>query len=143
MTRINVMHFLAVIAAAVSLASSALAQQTAFGHVVSLQTGSLGGPPHASITTAIAADDTLAVALDVPFVNSSETGPTTIHPQPTTPCKITNGGYALDPRDTGNKLNESVLLSAYLAGHRVSLHLNGCVFGKPRIISVVLSTANN
>ena len=46
MTRISVMYFLAVIAGAVSVASSALAQQTAFGHIVSLQTGSLGGPPH-------------------------------------------------------------------------------------------------
>ena len=143
MTRISVMYFLTAIAAVASVASSALAQQTAFGHIVSLQTGSLGGPPHLAPNTAIDADDTLAITLDAPFVNSSETGPVTVRPLPATPCKITNGGYALDPKDTGTKVNESVLLSAYLAGHRVSLHLNGCVFNKPRIISVILSTVNN
>jgi hypothetical protein len=143
MSRARVMYFLAVTATAVVVACSAHAQQTSFGHIVSLQTGSLGGPPHNAISTGIEADDTMAVSLDAPFVNASETGPVTVRPLPAIPCKITNGGYALDPKDTGTKVNESVLLSAYLAGHKVSLHLNGCAFNKPRIISVVLSTANN
>jgi len=126
-----------------SLALGAQAQQTGFGHIIQLQTGSLGGlPVTGAISTKIAADDTMAVTLDVSFVNSSETGPIQIKlPRPA--CKITNGGYALDPQDSGVKVNESVLLSAYLADRKVLLHLNGCVFGKPRIVSVVLSASNN
>jgi hypothetical protein len=143
MTRIKSILSLAAMAAIITVAPSALAQQTGYGHIVTLQTGSLGGPPHAAVTTRIDADDTLAVNLDAAFVNASETGVAQLHPAPPTPCKITTGGYALDPKDTGTKVNESVLLSAYLAGRRVSLHLNGCVFDKPRIISVTLSADNN
>jgi hypothetical protein len=123
----------------------AFAQQTAYGRITSLQTGSLGGPPVLGSLGRIEGDDTLAVNLDAPFVNSGDSNPAVspaLRPPPT-PCKITTGGYALDPKDTGVKLNESVLLSAYLAGRKVSLYLSGCVFDKPRIVSVSMSAANN
>lgn len=118
----------------------AFSQETAYGHIIAFQTGSLGGPPsltHSPIIGArVEADDTVAVNLDVPFQNSREPGTLVV---PGVACKITTGSYALDPKDTGVKLNESVLLSAYLAGKKVRLELNGCVFDKPRIISVQMS----
>jgi hypothetical protein len=143
MAKKDVLRFFALTATILSLAFPTLAQQTDYGHITALQTGSLGGAPNpGSLLRRIDADDTLAVDLDATFVNSGEPNPATLH-SPPTPCKITNGGYALDPKDSGVKLNESVLLSAYLAGRKVSLHLSGCVFDKPRIVSVSMSTANN
>lgn len=129
-------------------------QQTAFGHITSLQTGSLVG--HVAGATFVPADgdDTVSVVLDAPFVNSAEARGTGVPLRPpcipgiglkcppvppapaAVPCRITNGGYALKPTDSGVKLNESVLLSAYLAGKTVSLFLDGCVFNKPRIIGI-------
>jgi hypothetical protein len=113
--------------------------QTNYGHIVELETGSLQekilrpGP--------IPADDTMIVILDVAFVNSFYPSlPGDFHP-PRTPCKITKGTYALDPKDTGVKVNESVLLSAYLAAKKVSLVLDGCVFDMPRIVSVNMLTS--
>lgn len=119
------------------------AQETAFGHIVSLQTGSLGGAPGLGVPVhhRIVADDTVSVVLDVPFVNSADFPIGSPLTAPGTPCRITTAGYALDPADPGGKLNESVLLSAFLGGKRVRLTLDGCVFEKPRIISVTLSTA--
>jgi hypothetical protein len=111
--------------------------QTNYGHIVALQTGSLELlQPHP-----IPADDTMIVVLDVAFVNSSYPPPLDVlHPPPPVPCKVTKGTYALDPKDTGVKVNESVMLSAYLAGRKVSLVLNGCVFDMPRIVSVNMLT---
>lgn len=143
MAKKDVLRFFALTATILCLAFPTLAQQkTDYGHITALQTGSLGGPP-GSLQRRIEADDTLAVDLDAAFVNSGEPNPAATLHLPPTPCKITTGGYALDPKDSGVKLNESVLLSAYLAGRKVSLHLSGCVFDKPRIVSVSLSTANN
>jgi hypothetical protein len=134
---------LAVIAPFFTTAGAAFAQHhTPYGHITALQTGSW-----TSLVTPIPADDTMAVDLDVEFVNSSER-PVDLPPAgnpvpPSTPCHITTGGYALDPKDPGTKLNEAVLLSAYLARKRVSLFLDGCVFGKPRIVSVSMSISND
>ena len=66
----------------------------------------------------------MGVKLDAPFVNSP------------TPCKITTAGYALDPADKGVKVHQSVLLSAFLAGRKVRVLVEGCVYDKPRIIGV-------
>jgi hypothetical protein len=120
--------------------------QTNYGHIIALQTGSLGlgritipGNPKPPPP----ADDTMIVVLDVPFVNAFyPAGLKPVKPPPApTPCKVTKGTYALDPNDTGVKVNESVLLSAYLAARKVSLVLNGCVFDMPRIISVNMLTS--
>jgi hypothetical protein len=81
-----------------------------FGHVIGIETGWL--------------DDTMAVKLDVPTVNSP------------TPCRIMTAGYALDPGDKGVKLHQSVLLSAFLSGRKVRILVEGCVYDKPRIIGV-------
>lgn len=78
----------------------------------------------------------MAVNLDVPFVNSGTRPVGSAPTVPATPCSITTGGYALDPANSGVKLNKSVLLSAFLAGRKVRLTLDGCVFDKPKIISV-------
>jgi hypothetical protein len=138
-------YMLAGLGSLFAMSAPAVAQQTAYGHVTSLQTGSLGGPPSPLGHPRTPADDTIAVTLDVPFVNSADKGVVVDerHPPPAVRCKVTNGGYALDPSDTGTKLNESVLLSAYVSGKRVSLFLEGCVFDKPRIISVSMSASEN
>jgi hypothetical protein len=136
-----------VFASCFSFSFPAFAQHTAYGHITSLQTGSWG-EPHTigSLPGRILADDTMAVDLDVPFVNSSTpniSGVVAGRPKPPpTPCKVTTGGYALDPKDAGTRVNESVLLSAFLAGKKVSLFLDGCIFDKPRIVSVSMSTSN-
>lgn len=82
-----------------------------FGHVIGIETGWL--------------DDTMAVKLDVPTVNSKSPV-----------CKIMTAGYALDPADKGVKLHQSVLLSAFLSGRKVRVLVDGCVYDKPRIIGV-------
>jgi hypothetical protein len=136
---------LAVITPVMCQVLPAFAQETEFRHITTFQTGSRGGPPVKNPIPgrSIPADDTVAVNLDVPFVNSGTKPPGSLATIPPTPCSITTGGYALDPADPGVKLNESVLLSAYLAGKKVQLQLDGCVFDKPRIISVGMSTSNN
>src|SRR5260370_40205448 len=101
--------------------------QTEYGHIVALQTGSLQST--APQQQSIPADDTMIVVLDVPFVNAFY--PHRKPPPPPTPCKVKKGTYALDPHDTGVKVNESLLLSAYLAARKVSLVLDGCVFDMP------------
>ena len=132
---------------AVTLIPPAIAEETSFGHIVALNTGSSFDDKLLAIRL-VEADDTLSVTLDVAFVNSTVPGQSlSIDGRKVqgAPCKNTlgMGSYALDPKDTGVKLNELVLLSAYLAGKRVRLTLNGCVFDKPRIISVGLNAADN
>jgi hypothetical protein len=95
---------------------------TAWGHVTALETGW-----H---------DDTMSITLDpsVPFVNSIRHS-LEIN-QPDMFCKVTNGGYALDPKDPGVKAHEAVLLAAFIAGKKVRLLINECIFDKPRVIAV-------
>jgi hypothetical protein len=95
---------------------------TAWGHVTALETGW-----H---------DDTMSITLDpsVPFVNSLRHSFEIT--QPDMSCKVTNAGYALDPRDPGVKAHEAVLLAAFIAGKKVRLLINECVFDKPRVIAV-------
>lgn len=52
-------------------------------------------------------------------------------------CSILDG-YTTDPSDSGYQLFNSMLLSAYLANRKVRLTIDGCVSGRPRIISVVI-----
>ena len=76
----------------------------------------------------------MLVSLDVPFSNSPHK------------CPADNpaGLYALDPKDADVKVNEAVLLSAFLAGRKVSLVLAECAFGLiPRIVSVVMVSSDN
>jgi hypothetical protein len=69
--------------------------------------------------------DSIAVTLDVPTVN------------PTNPsCQTTDAGYALDPNDPGVRVHEAAIMGAYFGGKRVFIRVDGCVFGKPRIIAV-------
>jgi hypothetical protein len=133
----------AIITASLGLAHHACAQETAYGHITLLQTSltARAAPGIPAATTRSPSGDSIAVTLDVPFVNSSETP--NLLPFDAHPCTVTNGGYALDPEDPGIKLNESVLLSAYLAGKRVRLGLSGCVFNRPRIVSVTMTTSQN
>jgi hypothetical protein len=137
----------AIIAASFSLPRLVCAQETAYGHITLLQTvdevphvapGNLG----ATASAKVLAEDSIAVTLDVPFVNSNELSAGAAR-SPSSACKVTTGGYALDPTDPGIKVNESVLLSAYLAGKRVRLDLNGCAYDKPRIVSVTMSASEN
>jgi hypothetical protein len=116
----------------------ALAEETAFGHITTFQTGNRFG---ASIAVR-PADDTVAVHLDVQFINSGTTT-LTLTAVNRVPCaNAAAEEYALDPKDSSLKLNESVLLSAYLAGKKVRLTLDGCVFDKPRIIAVGMTEVN-
>jgi hypothetical protein len=92
---------------------------TRWGHLTALETGWY--------------DDTMSITLDpsVPFVNSGR-GTGRIQEL----CKVTNAGYALDPKDPGVKAHEATLLAAFIAGKRVRLLVNACVFDKPRVIAV-------
>jgi hypothetical protein len=83
-----------------------------------------------------ATPDTMSITLDpsVPFVNSSRVGPGIGGALIT--CKNINAGYALDPTDPGVKAHEAVLLAAFIAGKKVRLLINQCVFDKPRVIAV-------
>lgn len=86
-----------------------------FGLIISLNTG---WP-----------DDTMSIKLGgVPFVNTGEFGG----------CKVTTAGYALDPNGPDVKVHEAVLLSAFLAGKKVSVGIRGCFKGKPRIVAVTM-----
>jgi hypothetical protein len=113
---------------------------TKFGHITALKTGHIattvlifnGGPVPIWFREPA---ETMSVSLDVPFVNSSEPGLTNI------PCKITNAGYALDPKDPGVKVHEAVLLGAFLAGKKVRLSVEGCIYDKPRIFAVDIGEA--
>jgi hypothetical protein len=77
----------------------------------------------------------MSIELDpsVPFVNSSRFNSDCI---PYMACKNTKVGYALDPNDPGVKVHEAVLLAAFIAGKKVRLLINQCVFDKPRVIAV-------
>jgi hypothetical protein len=100
--------------------------ESEFGHIVGMRAG-LGG------------DDTLSIALDVPFRNScrsKEGGGIEC-------CGVTTEGsfkpatnYALDPKLPGVKLQQAVLLSAFLSGRKVRVGGDGCIYDKPRITFV-------
>jgi hypothetical protein len=51
-------------------------------------------------------------------------------------CPVTNAGYATNPDDAGHQLHHAVLMMAFAMNKRVSIRTSGCVFSKPRIISV-------
>jgi hypothetical protein len=97
----------AIIAASFSLPRLVCAQETAYGHITLLQTvdeaphvapGNLG----ATASAKVLAEDSIAVTLDVPFVNSNELSAGAAR-SPSSACKVTTGGYALDPTDPGIK----------------------------------------
>jgi hypothetical protein len=77
-------------------------------------------------------DDTMSITLDpsVSFVDSLRHSFEIT--QPDMSCKVTNGGYALDPRYPGVKVLEAVLLAAFIACKKVRLLINEWVFDKPR-----------
>jgi len=66
--------------------------------------------------------DTMAVITTAPFVNPG--------------CVITNGGYAADPADPGHDLYHATLMMAFAMNRQVQIGLLGCVYSKPKIISV-------
>jgi hypothetical protein len=94
---------------------------TGWGHVTALETG-----PH---------DDTMSITLDPSVPGASSRSCPVLHQRPIF-CKNENAGYALDPKDPGVKAHEAVLLAAYIAGKKVRLLINACVFDKPRVIAV-------
>lgn len=124
----------AAVAAGLSLPAASAPRYSKFGHVVELETGW--------------ADDTMSAKLDVPFVNSFMLNITSFsrdHRFGRTlvePCKTTTAGYALDPKDPGVKLHQAVLLSAFLAGRKVRVLVEGCIYDKPRIIGVGMGPQN-
>jgi len=67
--------------------------------------------------------DTMAVTHSAPLVNPSG-------------CPVTNAGYATDPADAGHNLFHTVALAAFLNRKEVALLISGCVYSKPKIISV-------
>ncbi len=100
--------FGALVQSGIAAADQAVSQ---VGHIISFETGWVL--------------DTISVTLDVPTVN------------PTNPsCQTTAAGYALDPKDPGVKVHEAAIMGAFFGGKRVFIRVDGCVFGKPRIIAV-------
>lgn len=102
-------------------------EYTKWGRIVSLETGWYA--------------DTMSIALDasVPFVNPHRQFPLGLNDDSAEVqylCKISNAGYALDPNDPGVKVHQAALLSAFVAGKRVRLLIDGCVYDKPRVIAV-------
>ena len=79
-----------------------------WGHVVWFETGW--------------ADDTMAVMLDVQTVDPH--------------CKVTDAGYALNPKDPGVKVHEAAIMGAYFSGKRVRIRAKGCAYDKPQVIAV-------
>ena len=105
--------FGALVQSGVAIAAQAVSD---WGHILWFETGW--------------AADTMAVMLDVPQVNPTDsTG---------AKCPITNAGYALDPQDPGVKVHEAAIMGAYFAGKRVRIRADGCVFQKPRVIAVAV-----
>jgi hypothetical protein len=49
---------------------------------------------------------------------------------------VTNAGYATNPEDSGHQLHASMLMMAFAMNKQVQILVSGCVFQKPRIISV-------
>jgi hypothetical protein len=68
--------------------------------------------------------DTMAVTTTAPTVNPG--------------CPVLNAGYATNPADAGHSLHHAVLLAAFLNNREVQIIADGCVFDKPRIISVIV-----
>ena len=99
-----------VLGAGLSLAAPAGAQSvTAWGSVQRIEAGW--------------AEDTMAVWHSGAMVNPSN-------------CSVTTAGYATSPADPGHSLFHTVILSAWLNRKEVMLRIAGCVYNKPRIISV-------
>ena len=67
-------------------------------------------------------EDSMAVITTAPLANPG--------------CPVTDAGYATNPNDPGHKLHHAALLGAYFNNKRVSIRASGCVYNKPRIISV-------
>jgi hypothetical protein len=86
-------------------------QTSEWGHIVWFETGW--------------ADDTMAVMLDVPTVNPG--------------CRITDAGYALNPKDPGVKVHEAAIMGAYFSGRRVRIRAQGCAYEKPLVIAVAVT----
>jgi hypothetical protein len=78
-------------------------------------------------------DDALGVHHNAPFVNSGVRG---VAARTLQRCKVTDQGYATDPGDPGHKLHHALIIGAFLHEKQVRFVLQGCVFNKPRIISV-------
>lgn len=68
--------------------------------------------------------DTMAVTTTAPTVNPG--------------CPVLNAGYATNPADPGHSLHHAVLLAALLNNREVQIIADGCIFDKPRIISVIV-----
>ena len=51
-------------------------------------------------------------------------------------CAVTNGGYATDPADSGRGLFHTIALSAFLNRKEVAILVQGCAFGKPRVLGI-------
>jgi len=85
----------------------------------------LGRSEWGSVTTMEAgwAEDTMAVYHSAPIVNPGG-------------CEVTTAGYATNPNDPGHSLFHTLILSAFLNRKEVNFLVQGCVYGKPRIISV-------
>jgi hypothetical protein len=69
------------------------------------------------------AEDTMAVWHSAPIVNPDG-------------CRVTSAGYATSPADAGHSLFHTVIMSAWLNRKEVMLRVAGCVYDKPRILSV-------
>lgn len=67
--------------------------------------------------------DSMAVFHSAPVVNPGS-------------CSVTNAGYATNPADAGHSLFHTTILSAFMNRKEVRFLISGCVFNKPRIISV-------
>jgi hypothetical protein len=68
--------------------------------------------------------DSMAITTTAPTVNPG--------------CTVLNAGYATNPADPGHSLHHAVLLAAFLNNREVQIIADGCVFDKPRIISVIV-----
>ena len=63
---------------------------------------------------------------------------TTTAPTVNPGCAVLNAGYATNPADAGHSLHHAVLLAAFLNNREVQIIADGCIFDKPRIISVIV-----
>ncbi len=69
------------------------------------------------------AEDTMAVYINVALVNPGG-------------CPVTDGGYATLPTDRGRDIYHTLALAALLTNREVSAIVDGCAFGKPRLIGL-------
>jgi hypothetical protein len=81
-------------------------------------------------------EDAMAVYHSAPFKNPGEFGNVSFGESVRPKCKIEDKGYATDPSDPGHKLHHAAIIGAYLHQKQVRLRLAGCVFDRPRLISV-------